>query len=119
MSMYPTIKPGDRIMVSILHSQKSLHRGDIVVFNSKEENEYMIKRLIGLPGDDINITENGEVYINNEKIDEPYVVYNGGAFGKFKVPDNCYFFMGDNRNNSFDSRRWNNPYIQWEDIKGK
>ncbi|KGM95776.1 signal peptidase [Clostridium novyi A str. 4552] len=119
MSMYPTIKPGDRIMVSVVHNQKKLHHGDIIVFNSKEKNESMIKRLIGLPGDEININEKNEVYVNNKKIEEPYIVYNGGPIGNFKVPDNCYFFMGDNRNNSSDSRIWSNPYIEWKDIKGK
>ncbi|AEB76808.1 signal peptidase I [Clostridium botulinum] len=118
-SMYPTIKPGDHILITRVHSEKSLHRGDIVVFYSKERNETMIKRLMGLPGDKVSITSDYDVYINNKKIDEPYVVFNGGPMGDFKVPEHCYFFMGDNRADSCDSRAWINPYIDWKDIKGK
>ncbi|KEI18477.1 signal peptidase I [Clostridium haemolyticum] len=118
-SMSPTIKPGDHILITRIRSEKSLHRGDIVVFYSKENNQTMIKRLMGLPGDKISITLDYDVYINDKKIDEPYVVFNGGPIGDFKVPEHCYFFMGDNRANSLDSRKWMNPYIHWKDIKGK
>lgn len=118
-SMFPTIKPGDRILVTRIHSKKNLTRGDIVVFYSKEHDQTMIKRLIGLPGDKISITNDYEVYINGKKISEPYIENNGGRFGNFEVPKNCYFFMGDNRSGSSDSRAWINPYINFEDIKGE
>lgn len=118
-SMYPTIKPGDRIIVTRVYDKKSLNRGDIVVFYSDELNETLIKRLIGLPGDEIKIDNNRDVYVNGEKVEQSYVVYNGGVGGTFKVPEGQYFFMGDNRANSWDSRYWQNHYIAESKIKGK
>lgn len=118
-SMYPTIKPGDRITVTRVYNKSSLKTGDIVVFDSKELHETLIKRLIGCPGDTVKIDENGLVYVNGKKLEEPYVVYNGGIGGEFKVPDDKYFFMGDNRGDSLDSRYWEEKYIDASDIKGK
>ncbi|MCY6960162.1 signal peptidase I [Clostridium brassicae] len=118
-SMYPTIKPKDRIIVTRIYDKKSLKTGDIIVFRSDELNETLIKRLIGLPGDEVKIDEEGLVYVNGKKIDQPYVVYNGGMSGTFKVPEGKYFFMGDNRANSWDSRYWNEHYIEGSKIKGK
>ncbi|WMJ80553.1 signal peptidase I [Clostridium sp. MB40-C1] len=118
-SMYPTIKPKDRIIVTRIYDKKSLKTGDIIVFRSDELNETLIKRLIGLPGDEVKIDEEGLVYVNGKKIDQPYVVYSGGMSGTFKVPEGKYFFMGDNRGNSWDSRYWNEHYIEGSKIKGK
>ncbi|WP_454053207.1 signal peptidase I [Clostridium sp. Marseille-Q7071] len=118
-SMYPTIQPGDRIFVTRNYSEKSLERGDILVFHSKELKEDLIKRLIGLPGDTIDIKSDGTVYINGEKLDEPYVAYNSDKEATFHVPEKSYVFMGDNRSNSFDARFWENPYISYDDIMGK
>jgi len=87
-SMYPTIKKHDYLMVLKLYKLDNLKRGDILVFESEELNDLLIKRLIGLPGDDINI-ENGKVMINGEVIEENYVENNEFNYtGKFKVPDN-------------------------------
>lgn len=119
-SMYPTIKPGDRIVVTKIYNMNNLKRGDCIVFYSKELGDTLIKRLIGLPNDNVEIKANGEVYINGNKTDETYVVYNGGKTGlTFKVPEDQYFFLGDNRGNSKDSRYWSNPFISKDDIKGK
>lgn len=118
-SMYPTIKVGDRILVTRVYDKSKLKRGDIVVFYSRELGESLIKRLVALPGDEVEIRENGQVFINGEKSDEPYVVYNEDFSKKFKVPENHYLFFGDNRANSKDSRKWSNPYIDGKDVKGK
>lgn len=118
-SMYPTIKDNDQIMVTKVYNPNSLKRGDIVVFDSKELKEELIKRLIGLPNDKVEIKADGQVYVNGTKIKQDYVLNNGGKSGSFTVPAGHYFFLGDNRNNSWDSRYWNNPYIDWSDIKGK
>lgn len=118
-SMDPTIKIGDRIIVTRIYNKKSLKTGDIIVFYSDELKDTLIKRLIGVPGDTVEVKDNGEVYVNGKKINEPYVVNNGGIGGTFKVPEGKYFFMGDNRENSWDGRYWNEHYISQDKLKGK
>ena len=130
-SMYPTLHDGDRVMVNKLsYKVHGVHRGDIVVFNRpnckgkelpswatcNEGNEIkdLIKRVIGLPGDTIEL-RSGTVYVNGRALKESYVFKdaNGHAVqslpicafpGSYKVPDGDVFVMGDNRTNSTDSR---------------
>ena len=119
-SMVPTINIGDRLMIRKLYSKDNLKRGDILVFYSDELQETLIKRLIGLPGDHIVIKE-GIVNINGEDIEEDYIENNEYNEDEliYDVPEGKYFFLGDNRPVSKDSRRWINPYIDEDDIKGK
>ena len=117
-SMEPTLNVGDRLLVTRVYNPEKLHRGDIVVFDSDELNETVIKRLIGLPGDTIKI-DGTSVYVNGKKLDEPYVKYQMDSYGIYKVPEGKYFFLGDNRANSNDSRFWKNPYISGDKIRGK
>ena len=100
-SMYPTIKIGDRIIVTRVYDKTKLKRRDLIVFKSDELKQTLIKRLIGLPGDEIDIKDNGQVFINGNKIEEPYVVYKEELGKQFKVPKDKYLFLGDNRTNSF------------------
>ena len=79
----------------------------------------LIKRLIGLPGDHVEIDENGTVTINGEVQQESYVVYQYAIPSEFDVPEGYYLFMGDNRANSMDSRYWQNPYVSGESIQGR
>ena len=118
-SMYPTIKVGDRIIVTIVYNKEKLKSGDLVVFKSDELKQTLIKRLIGLPGDEVIVKEKGQVFINGNKIEEPYVVYMEDLDKSFKVPKDKYLFFGDNRAGSLDARRWKTPYIDSKDIKGK
>lgn len=121
-SMYPTLKVKDQLFVTKTYTRESIQRGDVLVFFSDEFNELLIKRVIGLPGDDIIVKSSGEVLINGEVIDESYVVQKDetAVFDlEFKVPEDKYFFLGDNRANSLDSRYWNDPYIDFEDIRGE
>nr|WP_146869258.1 signal peptidase I [Clostridium butyricum] len=118
-SMYPTIKPKDKIITTRIHNVNKIKKGDILVFYSDELQETMVKRVVGLPNDLVEIKEDGSVFINGQKTDEPYVIYPDSRTGKFKVPDGEYLFLGDNRSHSFDSRSWEDPFIQEEDIKGK
>lgn len=121
-SMLPTIQLQDRVMVNkFIYYFKEPERGDIVVFdppevlNSKED---YIKRVIGLPGETIEI-KNATVYVDGEALVEPYLyeIINY-EFGPVVVPEDALFVMGDNRNLSFDSHRWN-AWLTRDHLKGK
>ena len=76
---------------------------------------------MGLPGETVTITD-GKVYIDGsqEPLDDSFIREPmEGSFGSFQVPEDCYFMLGDNRNNSNDSRYWLNPYVERADILGK
>jgi len=118
-SMDPTIKKGDHIFVTRIYNKDNLKRGEIVLFNSHELDILLVKRLMGLPGDKVEIKEGGLLYINDIKIDEPYVIRKDNKTASFKVPDDSYLFFGDNRIDSYDSRYWKNPYISKKDIVGR
>ncbi|MDZ4991969.1 signal peptidase I [Clostridium perfringens] len=119
-SMAPTIEPGDQLFATRIHNLSNIKRGDMIVFYSNEFDEKMIKRLIGLPGDKVEIKEDGTVYVNNERLDEPYIKYPGGKVNmNFEVPEEKYLLLGDNRNGSEDARYWNDKYIDGDDILGK
>ena len=108
-SMYPTIHDQEKFMTKRVYNPEKLERGDIIVFESKEMNDTLVKRLIGLPNDHI-VIKDGIVSINGEVLDED---------GTFDVPEGKYFFLGDNRADSADARYWKNHYIDGSDIKSK
>ena len=81
----------------------------------------MVKRVIGLPGDQISF-EGGYVFRNGEKLEEPYLQAEGVTYSdteRFSVPDGCIFVMGDNRLHSRDSRYMENPFIPVKNILAK
>ena len=110
--MLPTIKNGEKLVTDKLDSQSMLElkRGDIVVFKyPKDPSRSYIKRLIGLPGDTVEI-RGDEVWVNEVKLAEPYVdsKLNGSHRSQpaVVVPAGSYYLLGDNRDNSSDSRIW-------------
>ncbi len=123
-SMQPTIEPGDRVVLSRLAylGERAPQRGDIVVFKAPAETQEksdMIKRVIGLPGEKVEIRD-GMVYINDIALVEHYLNEAPDyVFGPVTVPEGCYFVLGDNRNHSVDSHAWLDPFLPEEDIKGK
>jgi signal peptidase I len=80
--------------------------GDVIVFRyPRDPQQEYIKRVIGLPGDRVRIV-NGEMYINDQRVDEPYVASAPRYQSEWSVPDGNVFVLGDNRNNSSDSHNW-------------
>jgi signal peptidase I len=106
-SMEPTLNSGEYVMVNRLSYRfSSPHRGDIIVFHfpGNPQEEY-IKRIIGLPGDDV-LVRNGQVYINGQLLEESYISVKIDYTGTWHVEDGQLFVLGDNRNNSSDSHDW-------------
>ena len=126
-SMEPTLDSGDNLIVDkITYRFRAPERFDIIVFPWKyEESTYYIKRIIGLPGETVQIDENGNIYINGEVLQESYgrevikAEYVGLASEPITLGDDEYFVMGDNRNNSTDSRSAMVGNIKRGDIIGR
>ena len=96
-------------------------RGDIVVFENPEEEDGddYIKRIIGLPGETVE-GHDGVVYIDGQPIEEDYLREDmEGSFGPYEIPEGHYWMMGDNRNESGDSRYWVDKFVPRKDIRGK
>jgi signal peptidase I len=141
-SMEPNLLVGDHLLVNkfvfapaatpverAILPMRAIRRGDVVVFKFPEEPERdFIKRVVGLPGDTLEV-RNRQVLINGNPIEEPYAHYlfsaydNGpgfdprGRYGPVTVPDAHYFMMGDNRDNSQDSRFWG--FLPAHYVKGR
>lgn len=134
-SMEPTLKEGDRVLVNkISYDLHDVHRGDVVVFKLAPEDvgpdgiEDLIKRVIALPGDVIE-TRQGVVYINDRRLDEPYLAEgmltgdpsagNNPPIPRQTIPEGKVFVMGDNRANSHDSRFQDRGPIPIDSIVGR
>ena len=118
-SMETTVPAGAEVFTTRCFNKDNIKRGDVVVFYNDELNLTLFKRCIGLPGDRVEFDGTGNVYINGELYEEPYVSSFSDFEGTFTVPEDCYFFCGDNRGGSWDARYWDNPYINKENVKGK
>lgn len=108
VSMQPTLNPDDFVIVNKLaYRLGSPSRGDVIVFKYPPDpgSEPYIKRVIGLPGDRVHIAD-GDVYVNGILLIEPYLPEATRRGGDWLVPGGNLFVLGDNRNNSSDSRAW-------------
>lgn len=123
-SMIPTLKIDDRLMVEkITYLFHSPERQDIVVFRPTDKlvaqgsHQDLIKRIIGVPGDKVEIRA-GKVFVNDQPLGENYILEPSRRdFPAIVVPTDQYFMMGDNRNNSYDSRFWG--FVPRDHIIGK
>jgi signal peptidase I len=118
-SMEPTLLPHDRVLVNkLVYRLRPPQRGDIIVLRyPRDPGRNYIKRIVGLPGDMVQIRE-GHVLINGVPVEEMYV--NGtpsGDYGPERVPADSFFVLGDNRNNSEDSRAFG--FLQRELVVGQ
>jgi signal peptidase I len=127
-SMANTLVPGQRVLVDrLIYRFSPVHRGDIIVFrNPMPPHEVMIKRVVGLPADVLSLRD-GALYVNGDRAPDSYVDKIAGAIEPtmppgpdtsddpgapwslsrpYRVPEGCYFVMGDNRTDSDDSRYW-------------
>lgn len=123
-SMENTIMTGDRVIGSRLsYKFGDPERGDIVIFKFPDnEDIYYVKRIIGMPGDTVDIVD-GQVYLNGsaEPLEEPYIrePMIPEEPMHFEVPEDSYLMLGDNRNYSSDARRWKNTYVKRDKIIAK
>ena len=144
-SMKPTLMPNDRIVVNKiptfriplgpigslipwfnLNSEREYYifglpdRGSTIVFKSPDESgQDLVKRIIGIPGDNISIHD-GTVFVNENQLTEPYIEWQGSSdMSILQVPENHYFVLGDNRPWSNDSRHWNFTFVEESLIIGK
>ncbi len=118
-SMEPSLIDGERVVnVKIVYRIEKPKRGEVIIFKPPfRTKENYIKRIIGLPGEKVEI-KNGYVYINDKLLNEPYIVNRShDNWGPKIVPPNKYFVLGDNRVNSSDSRVWG--FLPKENIIGK
>ena len=122
-SMFPTLEDGQRLVIS--HLFYTPKQGDIVVVNSKGLNKTIIKRVIATEGQTVDINfDKHTVTVDGKTLDEPYIneptIRNdGGNNYPLVVPKNTIFVMGDNRNNSTDSRNSLVGFISIDDVLGK
>ena len=120
-SMQPTLQSQERLVVNkFIYGLRDPERGEILVFEyPRDRKRDFIKRVIGVPGDTVEIKE-GRVFVNDQLLSEDYILEKtSGDYPKSVVPKGTIFVMGDNRNNSEDSRFADVGFVPYELVKGK
>ncbi len=117
-SMEPTLLNGEFVIVNkMAYTIGEPTTGDVIVFHyPRDPEQEFIKRVIGLPGDEVRISA-GQVYINDQALAEPYIAAPPRYDSQWQVPEQSLFVLGDNRNNSSDSHNWG-P-VPLENVIGK
>ncbi|NJN55063.1 MAG: signal peptidase I [Anaerolineae bacterium] len=116
-SMNPTLQNGEYLIINNLsYYLNEPERGDIIVFHHPNSELNLIKRVIGLPGDQVEISDQ-HVKVNGVLLDEPYIQAEPAYSGNWTVPEGQFFVLGDNRNSSSDSHSW--QYLPRANIIGK
>ena len=118
-SMQPTLNKGTKIVINKLaYTKKSVKRGDIIAYS--EDGRLLVKRVVGMPGETVRF-QDGFVIVDDKVYEEGYLGKNveTNTNEKFEVPKGAYFVLGDNRENSFDSRYAAMTYVKKKNIKGK
>lgn len=118
--MYTTYPYEDDTYNSICYYFSSPKRYDVILFHfPDDEEEVLAKRVVGLPGETIEI-DNGNIYMCGSKINFSFANETPrGSFGPYTVPENCYFVLADDINNFHDSRYWKNTFVRKDQIIGK
>lgn len=105
-SMLPTLEDGNFVLVNRLaYRFGEPQRGDIIVFHFDQTHQDLIKRIIGLPGDEVRASD-GVIYVNDVALVEPYIAELPAYNGAWTIPPDHFFVLGDNRNDSSDSHSW-------------
>lgn len=129
-SMEPTLHDGDVFLIEPVWNADEYERGDVVVFSLEDDPDYFyVKRIVGLPGEELEIRSNG-VYTDDVRLSEPYLVADSSSVPgvsryvdnfaqSYNVPAGAFFVLGDNREQSLDSRHFENPYIPVDRLRGK
>ncbi len=114
ISMEPTLKQGYLLLVNkMAYKLGEPKYGDVIVFHYQgDQQEDYIKRVVGLPGDTVDIS-NGVVRVNGQPLTEPYIMELPNYTGRWTVPENELFVLGDNRNHSSDSHQWGTVKLDW------
>lgn len=117
-SMMPTMREGQYLIINKLsYYLEEPERGDIIVLHfPRDRSREYIKRVVGVPGDQIDVGE-GMVSVNGVMLDEPYIADEPNYSGTWLVPEEQFFVLGDNRNNSSDSHSWS--FLPRSDIVGR
>jgi signal peptidase I len=117
-SMKPTLHNGEYVLVNRLAYKWAKPRlGEVIVFRfPRDPRKEYIKRVIGVPGDEVYIT-NKQVFVNGKLLDEPYIAEAPQYYGTWRVPEDSLFVLGDNRNDSSDSHNW--EFVPMRNMVGK